>query len=128
MPNTPRSLGDQHNDGKVALSLCPAEIREWIASVLQDACEGRAEYERNNWRKGLSWVDNLDSVLRHITAFEKGQDVNPDTGIHHLKHALTRLMFSVYYVEHALGVDDRYSAPRRLLSSCLPATCPSSRR
>lgn len=41
----------------------------------------------NNWKKGLPATDVLESLRRHIEAYAKGEDYDPDLGTFHLANA-----------------------------------------
>jgi hypothetical protein len=79
-----------------------------LARVAEHYAAGSEKYEDWNWRKGYPWSWSLDSLYRHLAAFEDGEDIDPETGTHHLAavawHALTLLTF----VEEHPELDDRY--------------------
>lgn len=41
----------------------------------------------NNWKDGLRFTEVLDSLKRHIEAFAKGEDYDPDLNTYHLANA-----------------------------------------
>jgi hypothetical protein len=57
---------------------------------------GAKKYGEQSWRE----VDNFEaryyaSALRHLFAWASGEMVDPESGLSHLSHALTNLMFLV---------------------------------
>jgi hypothetical protein len=96
--------------GKPMMSAVVPEFREGLAKVLTF---GASKYGRNNWRTGTHYLRLLDSVHRHLAAFERGEDLDPESGLLHLYHAATNLMFISYYYEHSSvysEFDDRVGA------------------
>ena len=72
---------------------------------------GAQKYAAHNWRKGYEWGKSFSALCRHIFAFWKGEDRDPESGLSHLAHAgfhvLSLLTFWLErdtYGEH----DDRY--------------------
>lgn len=54
----------------------------------------------NNWK----FVDDPEDTYyaaaeRHLQKYRLGQDVDPDSGIHHIAHAITDLIFLLYFEE-----------------------------
>lgn len=90
------------DSGKPLMSAVVPEFREGLAKVLTF---GANKYSRNNWLQGTEYLRLLDSVHRHIAAFERGEDLDPESGLSHLYHAATNLMFISYFQEHY----DKYS-------------------
>jgi hypothetical protein len=41
----------------------------------------------DNWRKGQGWLECMESVERHITAWKNGEDLDPDLKTKHLANA-----------------------------------------
>lgn len=75
-------------------------------------CEGGAkEYGRDNWKRGLPFRDVLDSALRHLLAFAKGQDRDEKSGELHLGHAMWNVMAIIEYMQTHPEMDDRNTVP-----------------
>ena len=102
--------GARFNTGKADLSLIPlctleGEARVWAL--------GAVKYTRNNWMKGMQWSAPLASCLRHLAAWQAGEDTDPETGESHIDHAMCNLrMLNLYARTYPEG-DDR---PKRWLA------------
>lgn len=52
----------------------------------------------DNWRRGYPWSLSYDAMMRHLTAFWGGEDIDPDSGQPHLAavawHAFVLLEWS----------------------------------
>jgi len=94
--------GAKVDGGKVDLTLVPPEVAEAMARV-QDY--GAKKYTRDGWRSVPDAARRYYAALkRHLAAFEKGEDVDPETGLHHLDHALCNLGFLAWFREHGVDV------------------------
>jgi hypothetical protein len=63
----------------------------------------------HNWRKGLSWVDTLSSLERHIADFKKGVDIDPKSRASPISTSLRATSrSSCGCKEHRQQFDDRY--------------------
>ena len=69
---------------------------------------GAKKYGRDNWRNGLKFSRALDAALRHILAFNSGEDNDPETGLSHLAHARCNLAFLLEYLTTHPELDDRH--------------------
>lgn len=99
--------GAKDNRGKSRVDLIPHAPLVEIGRVLD---YGTRKYKPNNWRLGLPWSDTMASLLRHLYAFQEGEDIDPETNFPHLAHAGCQLLFLLeYYLSHT-GTDDRWSA------------------
>lgn len=88
-----KPIGLKFDSEKPRMGLLPPRALESVARVLTF---GAKKYAPDNWK----YVENgksryADASLRHITAYLKGEDHDPETGIHHLSHAICCLMFIV---------------------------------
>lgn len=96
------------DDGKVDWSLVPFEALEGMAQVLEF---GAKKYDRWNWTTGggFKWTRILGSCLRHIFAFMRGEDNDPESGLSHISHAQCNLLFLAYYIRNKdkMNKDDR---------------------
>lgn len=46
--------------------------------------KGSLKYADRNWEKGYDWHLSYDALGRHLLAFWMGEDIDPETGSHHL--------------------------------------------
>lgn len=69
---------------------------------------GAQKYSRHNWRNGYQWSRMIAAAMRHITAFNDGEDIDPESGISHLAHAGTCIMMLLEWQKTHPEFDDRY--------------------
>ena len=105
--------GVRYNGAKPKLSIVPPELEEAVAEVLWKSADvNGGKYELHNWRNGLPLTETVDSTIRHLKAFvhcKHEDDLDPDSKLHHLKHAATNIAFLLHFVENDYkGLDDRY--------------------
>jgi hypothetical protein len=67
---------------------------------------GETKYSSHNWRKGFKWSRIMDAALRHLTAYNSGERIDPETGITHLAHSMANLMMLIEFEKHSVGEDD----------------------
>lgn len=99
--------GLKNDMGKTELALLPFEAVEEVGKVLTF---GALKYEAHNWRKGMAWSRMLSAALRHIFAFARGEDLDPESGLSHLAHAACCILFLLSYTLNGGGHDDRYKS------------------
>ena len=74
---------------KVPLSGMPAPVLLECGLV---KLHGDLKYGRYNWREaGVRASVYYDASIRHLMAWYEGEDIDPDSGVHHLAHAMTGL-------------------------------------
>jgi hypothetical protein len=93
------------DEGKLPLHLLSTEAMNQTAAVL---AFGADKYAEHNWRKGFTWSRPLAAALRHITAFNAGEDKDPESGLSHLAHAACCIMFLLEFEKTHKELDDRY--------------------
>lgn len=101
------SGGVKDNRGKSRVDLIPVEALELTGRVLE---YGARKYKPDNWRLGLRYSDTMASLLRHLYAFQRGEDLDPETELPHLGHAMCQLLFLTTYYLTGTGYDDRWSS------------------
>jgi hypothetical protein len=99
-----KTSGVKFDTGKPQFSLIPVSAITEEALVL---AYGAEKYGRDNWRKGMDWTRLIDAALRHIYAFSNGEDLDLETGRHHLAHARCELAFLIEYATTHPELDDR---------------------
>jgi hypothetical protein len=79
----------RYNEGKPQLSRMRRAF-PWAIEVIARIKElGAIKYEEDNWRLGgKPDAEYLDSCDRHIAKFLAGEHYDPDSGCHHLGHAI----------------------------------------
>jgi hypothetical protein len=100
----PAASGRKDDAAKNRLDLLPFAALEEVGKVLT---HGAGKYAPDNWRKGMAWRRLIAAALRHIFAFARGEDRDPETGLSHLAHATCCLTFLLTYQLERLGQDDR---------------------
>lgn len=79
-----------------------------LSTMAQIMSFGSQKYGRFNWRNGLVFSRFYDAALRHIFAFIDGEDLDPESGLPHLGHAMCNLMFLLRTQKERPDFDDRY--------------------
>jgi hypothetical protein len=92
------------DQGKLRLDLLPIEALSEVALILQ---HGAAKYGEHNWRKGTSWRRLIAAALRHIFTWLHGEDLDEESELPHLGHAVCCLLFLMTYYIERTGTDDR---------------------
>lgn len=92
------------SEGKPGVDQIPPEVlMEW-GSVFT---YGERKYGRDNWKKGTEWHEFYGSVLRHLFRWWAGEEIDPETGLPHLAHALWNVGALRFYQLYGIGDDDR---------------------
>jgi len=99
------SPGKKHDQGKPQWDLVPWAAQGEVVEVLTF---GADKYGPENWRQ----VDNsrrryFAAALRHTIAWFKGEKRDPESGLHHLAHAICCLLF---LLEKELGETDEHES------------------
>ena len=84
-------LGRKFDGGKLEYGLLPPYALQETVKVLTF---GAQKYERNNWIHVDDGIRRyFDALQRHVWAWKMGEDIDPESGLHHLAHAMCCLMF-----------------------------------
>lgn len=98
---------------KLPLNLLSTEALNQTAAVLKF---GAQKYAEHNWRKGFTWSRPLAAAMRHLTAFNDGEDKDPESGLSHLAHAACCIMFLLEFEKTHPELDDRYKPVPKTIS------------
>lgn len=99
--------GKKFDGGKPDFSLLPVEALTLVVEILDF---GKIKYGAHNWRAGYAWSRIIAATLRHLFAWLRGEDLDPESGKSHLAHAICDLLFLLTFVITKVGTDDRYRA------------------
>lgn len=105
-----KGSGARYNDGKADISLIPLctledEARVWMY--------GKQKYAAWNWAKGMDWSVPLACAMRHIAAWQRGEELDAESGLPHLAHAMCNLRMLTLYSKTYPEGDDR--PPKELM-------------
>lgn len=83
--------GRKFDGGKIRYGLLPPLALKETAAVLTFGAE---KYEPNNWKYVPDSMNRyFDAAQRHIWQWKEGEQLDLDSGKHHLAHAICCLMF-----------------------------------
>ena len=83
--------GRKDDHGKVDWTLLPVDGLREVVLVLE---HGERKYGRDNWRKvEHGRIRYLKAAFRHAFAYAKGEQTDPETGLHHLAHLTCCCLF-----------------------------------
>ncbi len=103
--------GKKFDKGKLGYHLVPWDAVEGGVRVLD---YGEWKYAARNWEKGMSWSRVFAGILRHLTAWWMGEDIDPESKMPHLWHAQCGIWFLCAYTRRGMTkFDDR---PRKVKS------------
>lgn len=74
--------GTKHDTGKPDLSLLSPSFIFGLGAVLDF---GAKKYAAHNWHKGIALSRPMAAALRHIFAFLSGEDLDPESGLSHVR-------------------------------------------
>jgi hypothetical protein len=105
MTSSTKATGLKFDHDKPRTDLLDAYALEELSKVLTF---GAAKYSENNWRGGIKISRLIAATLRHVFAFMRGEDKDPETGLSHAAHAMCCLMFILWMMRFRSDMDDRY--------------------
>lgn len=89
---------------KNRLELIPVSGIEGIGRAMTF---GANKYAEHNWAQGFDWSRLLGSAMRHLMAYTRGEDLDPESGLSHLDHLGACVVMLIAHREENLGNDDR---------------------
>ena len=106
--NKDDKLGKRFNNGKLKMSLL-LETGEALDGAIKCLMHGEKKYGRNNWKKGLKYTEIIDSLLRHLNQFMRGQDVDLESNseYNHVDAIVVNALFLSYMFYKRKDLDDR---------------------
>lgn len=96
--------GTKHDGEKLRYDLISPIGLEAIAAVYTF---GAKKYEDHNWRKGIKWSRVFAAIMRHLWAWMRGEEFDPESGLPHLAHAAWGCFTLLDYARTRRNFDDR---------------------
>ena len=100
---TDPTTGGQKGSKLARFSLIP---REFLWELAEHYGRGAFKYEDRNWEKGYKWSLSQDALERHLNQWLLGEDLDAETGTHHLIASIWHLVALYTYQVRGLGTDD----------------------
>lgn len=69
--------------------------------------KGAEKYEDHNWTRGYEWSKSYAALMRHVTQFWGGEDLDGDTELPHLAAVVFHAMALMQYMDEHREFDDR---------------------
>ena len=89
------AAGVKYDNGKPQWSLLPFKALTQVVEVLT---YGAKKYAPDNWKKVPNAKQRYtDAGFRHFAAYASGETHDPETGKHHLAHAICCLLYIVAF-------------------------------
>lgn len=99
--------GGQKGSKPAMFALIPSESLWELAELYG---YGAAKYDPDNWRRGYSWRLSFSALMRHLWAFWRGEDRDPESGFKHLTHAAWHCLTLAWFMDNRRSHDDRPKA------------------
>lgn len=96
--------GARNNFGKPDLSLIPLNTLFDEARVWE---YGKKKYKEWNWVKGMSWSVPYACMIRHMAAWQNGEENDEESGLPHLAHAMCNLRMLTLFAKNYKEGDNR---------------------
>ena len=95
----------KHDKHKPDLSLLTPAMLEPMTRALM---YGEQKYSRGNFKGGFENVRLTSAALRHIFAYLDREDLDPESGVSHLGHAMAALGMLLDNIAEGVSTDVRY--------------------
>lgn len=110
LQQVPKSEAIKLDSGKLDWSLLPFDTIEEVVKVLEF---GKIKYSAHNWcsGEGFKYTRVVNALLRHLFAFMRGEDNDPETGLSHVAHCACNIIFLLHFIKNKdkyKTCDDRY--------------------
>jgi hypothetical protein len=101
-PSNPK---DKIGVTKPPLSFVPLQVMMEVGAAM---LEGGLKYGAHNWRViGVRHSVYFDACIRHLCRWYEGEDIDPDSGVHHVTKAITSLCVLRDAMKQGKAEDDR---------------------
>jgi hypothetical protein len=95
---------------KPDLSLIPYCVEAELARAME---YGAKKYGRYNYTKGHDLSALVAAARRHLSKYMNGEDIDPESGVHHLGHSMANMLMMLHQTELGTLRDDRFVRPEK---------------
>jgi hypothetical protein len=107
---TDPKTGGQKGRKDERFELIPAGALEEVARVYG---HGAAKYDSHNWARGYDWDLSIGALERHVALFKQGQDLDAESQLNHMAHAVFHCLTLITFGRYGLGTDNRLKLERK---------------
>lgn len=95
----------KYDAGKLRYDLVPVVAERQLASVITF---GAQKYWDHGWQQcePEEEIRYYAALRRHLDAWRRGEQLDPETGLHHLAHALCNTAFLLWFADQRKEVPD----------------------
>jgi hypothetical protein len=99
------AVGRKESEGKLQWSLVPWGSVEEVVKVLMF---GAAKYAPDNWQR-VQPARKLyfEAAMRHLVAWQRGEEKDGESGLPHLAHAACDILFLLWFKEFPPAADSQ---------------------
>jgi hypothetical protein len=101
--------GVKQDEGKTRLDLLDPFVLIAYAEALS---YGAVKYSDYNYKAGLTWSRCYAAAQRHLNAFWSGEDIDSESGLSHLAHAMCCIGFLLWFTKYRPEFDDRWTSSK----------------
>lgn len=84
----------KNDQAKIRYDLIPPIVLKELAEVLT---YGANKYSDHNWQKCKDRNRYIAATMRHFESFRDGEQIDPESRLSHLAHALANISFLLYF-------------------------------
>ena len=101
---TVKIFNPKYDETKLDWSLLPIEQIEEVVKVLD---YGKQKYSANAWQ-GVENAEQryLSATYRHLVEYQKGNKVDEESGLSHLSHLATNILFLMWFEKNKVKYED----------------------
>jgi hypothetical protein len=103
-------IGMKFDSQKPALAYIPKAA---LYAEGQAFAYGAKKYDAWNYRNGIAVSRTLSAALRHITQFIEGEEIDSESGVHHLGCARANLGMALDTLTNHPEMDDRFKGGKK---------------
>lgn len=90
----------QESGDKASLLDALSAMHEYMEEAAHVLTYGTRKYKAWNWAKGMSWSACIGCAMRHVAKIARGEEIDDESGRHHLGHYVCNLLFLAHYVDN----------------------------
>ena len=95
----------KNDEGKPTYELLPITLLSDVNLILK---HGAKKYGLNNWKKPDFKASRCyNATLRHLFSFWGGENIDKESGLSHIDHAICNLLFIKYHMLNTPAADYR---------------------